>query len=576
MYKIDLSINNFYAFLIELSFSLLFLVLFGSIHYNLTKNNKFNNLLTKKKWFNFVYFFFFGAFLALLTFGVSQLISTTIDVQIGLPAVILGLIFAMSSFYSNSIQLGATIPTIFWVLVEYDGFSTMSTACWIRLVYVCVFCFVSFGLGFIKDKKWLVFILGNIALAGIYLLLLIWVNDLDWAVQILEVLFGVLASMMFFAICKSLNKMFSNITTMSKKAVYTDKHFLIPSLINEKFEEFIRNSSAKQALIFTLEVKNIENEVVKDKFFKSLREKLWDDHVLYIKTPENKYAFIIADDKYYLQNLKNSYQGNLLAKRLKNDPLSLIETKLNHVATQFNIEGQNFNVQVRYYLSIYGVHAYDIKELLWFNQFMINNDDLEECNTIKLFNSNMINHIVNDKISYAALTQQVDLNEIDVELEKIKIKGMRETFICPRFYWTKKLTCDINSIMSEFDKQTASTLLRSLAVRSIEAYEQSEYKKKNKLLIYYPIEELKSNFFSTGNIIKKLKLYGVNHKDIIFTFDCAEIERWPQSVIKHLKDFEEHKLSYFLIDLLNKKVLKSLKPTMVLLAESNNLIKTVL
>lgn len=575
MYKIDLSINNFYAFLIELSFSLLFLVLFGSIHYNLTKSNKFNNLLNQKKWFNFIYFFFFGAFLALLTFGVSQLTSTTINIQIGLPAVILGLIFAMSSFYSNSIQIGAAIPTIFWVLVEYDGFSTMSTACWIRLIYVCVFCLLSFGIGFIKDKKWLVFLLGNIALAGIYLLMLIWVNDQDWVVQILEVLFGVLASLMFFAICKSLNKMFSNITTISRRAIYTDKHFLIPSLINEKFEEFVRSASAKQALVFTLDIKGIENEEIKEGFFKSLIEKLWDDHILYIKTHENKYGFIIIDDKYYLQDLKDSYQGNLLNKRLKNDPLSLIENKLNQVKTQFNIDGKDFSIKVRYYLSIYGVHAYDVNELLWFNQFMINNEDLAECNTIKLFNSNMINHIVNDKISYAALTQQVDLNEIDVELEKIKIKGMKETFICPRFYWTKKLTCDINSIMSEFDKQTASTLLRSLAVRSIEAYEQSEYKKKNKLLIYYPIEELTSSFFSTGNIIKKLRLYGVNYKDVIFTFDCAEIIRWPRSVIKHLKDFEEHKLSYFLVDLDNKKVLKTLKPTMVLLAKSNNLIKTL-
>lgn len=569
MLNIDLSINNFYAFLIELSFSFLFLVLFASIHYNLTKSNKFVNLLTKKKWFNFLYFFFFGAILAMLAFVVSQLVSNSIDIQIGLPAVILGLIFAMSFFYSNSIQIGATIPAIFWVLVQYDGFSTMSTTCWIRLVYVCIFCLVSFGLGFYKEKKWLIFILGNIALAGTYLFLLIWTDDYDWVIQIIEACAGIITSLFFFAICKWLNKMFSNITSMSKKAIYTDTHFIIPSLLNERFNEFVKNNNnTKQIMVFTLESKDLNNPQTIDLFAQELNKALWEEHVLFIKTSNDKFGFVIADDKCYLSNIELSSKGNMFKKRIDLDPLSKIERILEKIPTEYTINGKTVKAEVKYYLSIYGIHSYDIDELLSFNQFMINNEDLQKSNLIKIFNSNMINHITNDKISYAALTQQINLNEIDVELEEIHIKNTRQTYVCPRFYWTRKLTCDVESIMSEFDKQTANTLLRCLAVRSIELYERSEFKNKNKLIIYYPIDELTSSFFSAANIIKKLRLYGLSQKNVIFSFSCKEVRSWPYRTLKHLKEFEKHKLNYFLVDVVNTTCFKNLKPQMVILSSA--------
>lgn len=65
---------------------------------------------------------------------------------------------------------------------------------------------------------------------------------------------------------------------------------------------------------------------------------------------------------------------------------------------------------------------------------MIKNEDLLRSNIIKLFNSNMINHIKNDRISYAALVSQANLEEFDVELEKIQFNNDKEIYICPRFY----------------------------------------------------------------------------------------------------------------------------------------------
>lgn len=122
--------------------------------------------------------------------------------------------------------------------------------------------------------------------------------------------------------------------------------------------------------------------------------------------------------------------------------------------------------------------------------------------------------------------------------------------------------------MAHFDNQTANTLLRHLAIKSIELYESSEYKGQYKLLIYYPIGELTSAFFSINNIINKLRLYGLNTSDVIFGFSCRQVSTWQPSVIRHLKKFEERNMQYFLTDLVSVSALSILKPKIVIFDQS--------
>lgn len=566
MLNLEIRIEDFYAYLIELAFSILFLVLFASIHYNINKSNKVKSLLTEKKWFKFIYFFIFGALLSLLTFVVSTLTSKALDVTIGLPATILCLIFSMSYFYSSSIQIGAIIPTIFWVLYQYKGFSEMTINCGIRLGIVCLFGLIGFAIGFFKEKRWLILILGEIVFAGTYLLTLLLIEDPEWIIQIIEVLTGIISSILFFALIKAINKMFSNVSSISRKAVFIDEHYLVPSLVEESFKQFVKNNNNKQILVCSLEVFGLSNKKLKEKVSEEIYKKLQEKKTFFFKTWEDKYGFIVADDQYFVSNLSLSFKGNSFKERIPDDNLSKFQNKIQSISKQYLINGKQYNINFKCYVSIYGIHSNDINELLWFNQFMITNDDSKEGNCIKLFNSNMVNHITNDRVHYATLIQRINLDEINVELEKIKIKGQRETYICPRYYWTRRMTCDIKEIMSQFDKQTADTLLRSLAIRSIELYEKSAYKGKTKLLIYYPINELRSRFFSVNTLIKKIQLLGLNKKDIIFSFGCSEILTWPYSIIKNLQEFETNNVSYMLIDVVKTNVLKTLKPKIVIIS----------
>lgn len=567
MFRAEIKPENIYAFLTEFAFSLLFLIFFATLHYNFTKSKKFNKLMSRKKWFRYGYFFFFGAIISMVTFIVSQLTTQIFNINIGLPITIMGLIFALSFFYSSSMQIGAIIPTIFWVIVEYDGFSGMTDECAIRLGIVVFFALVSFLTSLFKNKRWLFFLIGLIILAGTYIALLVWIQNDDLLLHILEVCIGMLMSIVFLAIIKSLNKMFSNISSISKKATHIDEYFVISSLLEEEFDRYLKEYQPRQALVLTLDIHGSKNTNVRQEFFDNLHHAFKNDNVLYLQTATDKRVIVISNDEYTIKNLNLSYKGNLYSKRLDIDSLSKIEKILLSIPTKYTVNGKAEAISFKAYGSIYGVHSYDITELLSNNLYMINNEN-SGTNTVQLFNSNMINHLANDNINYATLIQRVNLEEITVELEKIQFLKGKEIYICPRFYWPRMLTCNSKEIMSQFDRQTANTLLRNLAIKSIELYENSSYKHKYKLLIYYPINELTSQFFSARNITKKLRLFGLNNDDVIFSFGCSKIKTWPYTILKSLKDLEKEGINYFLVDLINLNILKTHKPQVVILDES--------
>lgn len=567
MFRAEITPENVYAFLTEFAFSLLFLIFFTTLHYNFTKSRRFSKLLARKKWFKFIYFFVFGAIIAMVTFIVSQLTTQIFNINIGLPATIMGLIFALSFFYSSSVQIGAMIPIIFWVLVEYNGFHGMTDECAVRLGIVVFFSLVSFLTSLFKNKRWLFFLIGLIVISGTYTMLLVWINSDELISQVVEILVGAVMSIVFLLITKSINRMFSNISSISKKATHIDEYFVISSLLEESFDRYVRYYQPKQALVITLDIKGTKNSQALQEFYDNLHKAFKNENILYLQTTTDKRAFVISNDEYKIKNLNLSYKGNLYSKRLDVDSLSKVEKIFASIPTSYIVNNKQENLTFKAFTSVYGVHSYDINQLLSNNLYMVNNEDMG-INTIQLFNSNMTNHLINDKINYATLTQRVNLEEISVVLEKIQFINSKEIFICPRFYWARMLTCNSKEIMSKFDKQTANTLLRNLAIKSIELYENSQYKHKYKLLIYYPINELASPFFSAKNINKKLKLFGLDNQDVIFSFGCEKIRTWPYTILKSLKDLEKENIKYFLVDLLNTNILKTHKPEIVILDET--------
>lgn len=547
----EFTLNNFLSLLIEIGFSILFSILFCAIHYTLIKKTKLQTQISKSKAKNFWYFFGFGFILSCLSFVVTQLAAISINTAIGLPVTILGLIFAMSFFYNRSVSIGSIIPTIIWILYQYDGFTSFSWAWASRLIVYVLLIVICIVISFLKTKKWPTYLISLVIFfAGVIAVILSFRDD-QLIFHIVEMVLGLISAIAYYAIISWLNGMLTNMSNMARSNLYTDESYIIPSALNNQFTQFVKNNNIEQALVVTFKLKNNNSNALKQ-----LLDKLSNKKSLLFKTQYDTYGVVLCDNKFHLTNINECYLNNSVKDRPITDPLS----NLQHLVK---------DIDVILFASAYGIHSNNLDELLYFNQYSIKQfDKSESSNQIQFFNSNMLNNVFNDQISYALLTQKVNLDEIQTQLELVELNKDKQQYVCPRFYWTKLFTCDLNKILDQFDDLTGSALLRHLAIKSIEAYSVSDYKGIKPLIIYYPISEMNSQFFSTIQFIKKLELYGINKNDIVLSFDCSKLKLWPRVVLDNLKELECNGINYIFNNVVNTYSLTLLKPKFVILDKS--------
>lgn len=544
------TLKNFYIFLIELGFSVLFLIIFAAFHYGLVNTTKLGKKLEQSKVFNFWYFFIFGFILALITFAVSQISSIALG-DIGMPLTIIGLIYAMTVFYNRSVQIGALVPSILWVLYQYHGFTSYSPEWLIRLVVMLVIAVVAIATTFVKWKQWPTFLIScGVTFASLLIIILSSINK-DTTYYAITAVIAILATIFYYAVIRSINKWLSHMSTMARQGAYMDKHYLIPSVLGQYFNEFVKRYNVSQALIISLiiNVPDKQKTIVLDRIYETFK----DDKVLFFKSNFGTYGLILTGKEYQITNLHNAYLGNKLGSRTNHDNLALLETKL--------LSLNNQDVQIKAYVSVYGVHSCDLEELLQNNNFLYKNDTLsEQHNIVQLFNTNIMTQQIIDNISFATLEQKIDLKDIDVELELLKFNKDKHIYVCPRYYWPKMLTCDSQTIMQQFEPSVANTLLRSLAVKSLEKYANNDEYKKYPLLIYYPINQLNSGSWSVTNLIKKIRLFGVDPHNVILSFNVSQLNYWPKQIVENLIGLQEHDVRYLIVDAISLSSLKRLNP----------------
>lgn len=554
----EFTLTNLYIFLIEFGFSLLFLLMFASIHYGLIRTTRLRVKLEKSKALNFWYFFLFGFILSLVTFIVSQVSSLAFG-AIGMPLTILGLIYAMTVFYNRSVQIGAIIPTIVWILYQYNGFVEFNLDWLIRLIVILIMAGIAIGTTFIKWKPWPTFLLSCLTtLITLIIVILSWINEYTLYFCVVCVI-AILATIFYYAVIRAVNKWLTHMSTMAKQGAYIDKHYLIPTVFEQYFNDFVKKNNCNQALIVTLVINATDSQkaLILDKIH-SLFEK---DNALFFKSTYETYGIVLTGKKYYISNLQKSYLGNKLNTRHQDDNLKTLEEKLQKI----NLK----DVKLLAYASIYGIHSCNIDSLLKRNQYLVKHDSFEpKHNIIQMFTTDVTTQDITDEISFATLNQRVNLNDINVELELIKTNKDKVIYVCPRFYWAKMLTCNSADIMNKFEASVANTLIRHLAIKSLEIYANDTKYQKYKLLIYYPIDHLNSNTWSSANLIEKIKMFGISAQNVILSFSVKKYKELPNQIKENLLNLEMHHMEYFLVDVTNVSVLKSLTPLSVILDNS--------
>ncbi len=544
------TLTNLYIFLIEFAFSVLFLIVFSSLHYGLTKTTRLGSIIETSKISSFTYFFIFGFILSSLTFVVSQICKVAVGV-VGMPLTILGLIFAMTVFYHRSVQIGAIIPTILWVLYEYGGFAGYNIAWLSRVLIILIFAGVAIATTFIKWKPWPLFLLSCLTALIAIIILIVCIADENRLYFSLATFVSILSTVLYYAIIKRLNKMLTRMSTMAEEGTYVDKYYLIPSVLNDSFLQYIKRNNLSQALVvsFTFD----SNDKNKDKLLNQLHSFFATDKALFFKSEYNTYGVVLSGKNYFIQNLNESFRGNKLNNRSDYDGLKLLESKLSVIKQP-----------IKAHISIYGVHSCNLNELLKFNDFLRKHDN-QSSNIVQLFSSQITLQEIIDDIAYTTLVQKVNLSDIDVKLELIKMNKSKKIYVCPRFYWPKLLTCDIETILSQFEPSVADTLLRTLAIRSIEQYANSSYDTKYPLLIYYPINQLNNSLWSANNLENKIRLFGVHSNNIILSFNIRDYSYLPRQIVSSLIDLQKNNIMYFLVNVKSLSSLRHVKPSGVIL-----------
>lgn len=549
------SLTNLYIFLIEFGFSLLFLLVFASIHYGLIKSTRLSAKLEKSKVLNFWYFFLFGFILSLFTFIVSQVSSLAFG-AIGMPLTILGLIYAMTIFYNRSVQIGAIIPTVVWVLYQYNGFVEFNWDWVIRLIIVLIMAGIAIGTTFIKWKPWPTFLIScATTLILLIVVILSGLNEYSLYYSIVS-LIAIAATIFYYAVVRAVNKWLTRMSTMAKQGAYIDKYYLIPTVFEQYFNDFIKTNNCSQALVVSIVLEGTDSQ--KSLVLSKIHSLFENDKSLLFKSTYGTYGFVLTGNKYLISNLQKTCLGNKTISRLDDDNLKSLETQLKKI----NLS----NFKLLAYVSIYGVHSCNVDSLLKRNHYLIKHDNFEpKQNIIQVFNTDITTQDIKDEISFATLSQRANLNDINVELELIKMTKSKTMYACPRFYWAKMLTCNIDAIMSKFESSVANTLLRHLAIKSLEAYANNEHYHKYPLLLYYPVDQLNTNTWSSPNLIKKIKMFGINNKNIILLFSVKKYKDLPDQIRENLIDLELHNINYFLIDVRTTKVLRGLTPQSIIL-----------
>lgn len=494
--------------------------------------------------------------MASVTFVVSQISSIAFG-AIGMPLAILGLIYAMTISYNRSVQVGAIIPSILWILYQFNGFFAFNLNWLFRVVIILVMAIIAIGTTFIKWKKWPTFLLSCL-LTLICVLAIIFssMND-DTAFYCVSIVITIAVTIFYYAIINFLNKWLAHMTKIAKQGVYVDKHYLIPNVLNEYFKQFIEKNNVSQALIVTF---NIPDESDKDLVLETIYQTFKNQKVMFFKSSYSAYGIILTGHKYYISNLNNSYLGNTKRLRMNNDDLKLLEQQILSV--------NNIDVSVSAYVSIYGVHSCKLESLLKNNDYAFKHDDaMKNHNVVQLFNTNIRNQEIVDHAAFVTLSQKINLDEINIELEIIKMNKTRQLYVCPRYFWPKKLTCDTNSIIKEVGQLIGDALLRYLANESLKLYVKNNKYKGIPLLLYYPINQLNSSHWTINEFIKKINLYDVDRSKIVLSFSVKNFKQLPKQIYSNLLELQENNIKYILVDVLDINILKGLKPEGIALSK---------
>lgn len=572
---INLSIELIPNILIDFSLALGFFILITIIIFNAKKSNMFS-YVWDNKFKSFLFYFSVGILLGLvfpISYAILELYS---GLFLYIPLLSVCAVWVISYFFSRYICMGSFVSfiTSIFFFMPYNNKITWLVV----LIFILVILNIIIGTYFkTKSYKNFLICLSLNVLTNILIVVWFYIESIYFLLIMIGTMF--IACLILFFIIQVINKMYNKLNVLGKNSLYANKYFIHSNFVEEIFKKQINENNVQQATIIIFSFRDLENLLYTKnyKVYKEIHSQLLEllhnyfdgQNFMFIKTQANNFGIITFDKQYTINDTRVIYDGNELQTRLMNDPLQKIENLVCNLPNKIRYNDEVVELTITAFATFYGIHGYDYEQLISNCEQQMQNYSYDK-NRSRLQVCNLKNELDwnNDKIHFINLRKAFDIENIKISLDVCTINGQK--VLAPVFYYLKSFTSNLKTILKKVPNDLQPTLLRYLAIKSLNVYREIKQKHNYPLMIYYPIQELIYPEFSWYAIENKLSFYDITFNDVIFVFESDMTFLMSDIIIKNLKGLSVFNVKYVLsdIDYEHTPLFKQITPTCITLSEN--------
>ncbi len=306
--------------------------------------------------------------------------------------------------------------------------------------------------------------------------------------ETIQILYVVLYSGIQTSIIFIVNKVYSNYSALETFSVKDDVSYYKISLAQNTLTKIIDKEKISIGILILFDIKTDDSEKASNTL-KDIKESTEDKYAnsFFFKASVNYYgAFYSLSDDFQLER---SLKNNKAIERDSNDELKLISDSLKLISIKNEVEVISAG-------SIYGIHSYNIPELIEYSKFLLSP-------IVSRANSNSL--IIYDfKRVKDRLNETSRVKELPVDIENISISFQRGLNPEDIFYPSISFKGEDGNLFGEIKNKQLSieqinTLLRFTSYQTLRKFDKANAS----LIIYYPIDHLSSDNFNIKDFIKK-------------------------------------------------------------------------
>ncbi len=296
------------------------------------------------------------------------------------------------------------------------------------------------------------------------------------------------------------NRVYSNYSTLETFSTRDDVSYYKISMAHNALIKMIDEKRITNGIIVLFNIKTDDSSILTN-ILKSIREKTEDKYknTFYFKASANYYgAFFELGENFKIDKVLSN---NKSSTRTDDDDLC-------HISNSIDSISKFYKVEINAGGSIYGIHSYNIVELIEYSRFLLSP-------AVSRANSNSL--IVYDfKRVKERLNETTQVRNLPVDIENMTISYSRGISSEDVFYPNISFENASGNIFNEIENKNLNedqieTLLRFSAYQTLRKFEKLE----SSLVLFYSLNYLSKEDFNSKDFIKKVNRYLPEDKLIV-------------------------------------------------------------